>query len=298
MGELRVRRGQRADAQEAVCLWQESFSADWAADALDLSGVRRVVQFLLSGRRLPLNVLHRLGSAAELWVAYSGDTLVGVMGQLGEQLPRLTGLVLRGELRGQGWGQAFVGAVLCEHDRIGTLVVRALPAREGWARRALVKLGFCELGDIWDYELSLPWVGGASETRPRWLRRRQRRGLVCHALRSGDLRRAVTLDGTYGAPLPSVLGLQEGIATESGGAVASVEYNVYQSTAQVRLCPPDRGDSAALVQGLASELSRRGARKLRVALWERDEGARQVMDRWGGELTGEWAWLARPRRSA
>lgn len=293
--QLQVRRGRSADADQALALWQECFPAEWAADALHLSGVRRVVRFLLSFRRSPLRMLRWLGSAAEFWVGYEDERLAVVMGQLGEQLPRLTGLVLRGDLRGTGLGKAFLEKVLAEHDRSGTEYLRALPAQDGWGRRALTQLGFVELGQVQDYELPLPLPASAhAEGAPRWLRRKDRRAMVRAALEEGDLARAVTVDGTYGAAAVSLLGLREAVVTDERGALGLVEYNSYQAWAQLRLCQPKKHrNSVSLIQGMAEELARGGVRKLRIALWEQDTQAREAVGSWGASMVGQWTWVVR-----
>ncbi|MFO8034549.1 MAG: hypothetical protein R6U88_05245 [Candidatus Bipolaricaulota bacterium] len=297
MRQLQVKRGSSADVEQALALWKECFPMAWGTDALDVGAVRRVVRILLGARRLPLRTLQWLGSSAEFWVAHQGDHLLGVMGQLGEQSPRLTGLVLRSDVRGTGVGQLFLNAVLAKHDAAGTEFVRALPAREGWGRQALARAGFVELGDIWDYELLLPLpVGVRPGASVRWLRRRERRELVRAAMQVGNLARAVTLDGTYGAPLVSVMGLREGVAVGKRQAIASVEYNAYQSWAQVRLCASNgQEDNVLLLQALAGDLARTGLQGLRVAMWGGNTATHAAMEEWGARLSGNWTWLARAR---
>jgi len=288
------------EAASAIDLWRESFPADWAPDALDLGAVRSLMRKLLRCRRLPLGALHVLGSAAELWVAYQDGQLVGVLGQLGEQIPRLTGLVLHGDVRGTGVAGAFLQRVVAEHDGMRTRLIRALPAYEGWGRGALARLGFAQLGGVQDYELALPLsVSLSSEERVRWLRWRQRRALVGRAMAAGDLARAVTVDGAYGAPVLSWLGLVDGLVVGPRGEPAGVEYSKYREWGQVRLCPPaERGHNVLLLRVVAEELSRRGVRSLRVALWDSDMETRRTVERWGARVGGHWSWMARRRGEA
>lgn len=305
-----VSRAGKADLSQAMDLWRSIFAQEWEERQVDIKGLVRLFSFFLSLRRLPLRLLWRLGTAAELWVVREGGEVVGVMGQLGERIPCLMGLVLAPKVRGRGVVRAFVQGVCTELARAGFPLARSMPAAGSPVVELGRRLGWTVVGRAESYALSfsgklfeqarcLPYWAEPQGAVVRVLGQGEREALVRAAISRGEHRLALTLDGTYGIGHGSFLfGLRElFLVAERGGhgvGYVGMEFSRYQAAAALHVpFLPDEGVYPSLLARALDILSRFGKDTVYIDLWEDHGESAAFLKLLGARPQSGWTWIVR-----
>ncbi len=294
-----VGRIRKRELAEVIAMWKDSFRGELGVRRMDLGDVEPVFRFLLSLRRAPLSLLHRLGVPVEIWVLRMGGKPVGSVGQIGYRIPYIIGLVVEEGKRGLRSVRLIDQGISEGLRRAGYGLMRALVPHGHPIARLGMKLGWEVLGNTRQFVLPLgrtPPGGGAIGDGVHPLSFREESRLARGFAAAGDVRALLAVERNYGSPCARLFGVRERVlVVRRGGGptgVVRISWNAYQPVCFMGVPHPgDEQTYRALLAYAIGFLARLGKAELHLDVWEEQAGALRCLRRLGAEERGRWIYM-------
>jgi hypothetical protein len=294
-----VGRIRKRELAEVISMWKESFRGELGIRGMDLGDLEPIFRFLLSLRRMPLALLHRLGVPVEVWVLRVGGRPVGSVGQIGYRIPYIIGLVVAEGKRSLRLVRILDQGVTEGLRNAGYALMRALVPQNHPIAKLARKLGWEILGETRQFVLSLTKVDVAAESPelkvgPLSFRRENILARTFSA--EGNVKALLSVERNYGSTWARLFGFRERVlAVEKGGAVlglARVSWNVYQPICFMGVPLLQNETSYELLLIRALTLFRHfGKEVLHLDLWEDQHRAIELLEDLGAADCDHWTYM-------
>lgn len=294
MGRIR-----KAELPLVLEIWKESFKGELSQRGMDLGEIAPVFRMLLSLRRFPLWLLHRLGVPVEIWAVRVRGRPVGGVGQIGYRIPYIIGLVVRPENRELRLVRILERGIAAGLKAAGYSLMRAhVPDGHGIAKLSL-KLGWELLGHTRHFILSLkdlPPEAASLRSDVRGLGIRREGTLARKFHHEGNVRALLSVERNYGGPVVRIFGFRERILAAGRGneplGIARISWNTYQPIAFMHVPFLRDGDTyVGLLAAAIRHFKRLGKEELHLDLWEEQKDQAGLLRDLGAREGGRWNYL-------